>query len=153
MGTGEWNTPRLTEDVHFQLAGPKPGYAPTASGPVRYRRIAWSGGDVIGYLWYSDTENAAGYVPEAAAGDDAFNAGTFWYRRFAEAGDRGLSPSEAVAEFRERNTGSRGAGWIVADSESEATSVERLSASAGVSPNGVPLKRPDQESGRRRGTD
>lgn len=143
MGIDERDIRRTTEDVHFQLVGPKRGYAPTSSGPVRYRRIAWSGSSgAIGYLWYADVDDAAGYVPEAAAGDDAFNAGTFWYQYLTEARDRGLSPSEAVAEFEEAGVGGRRAGWIVPDSAAEYPSVQELRTSAGLSPSGnVPLRR------------
>lgn len=149
MGAGEWNTPRLTEDVHFQMKGRMRGYASESSGPVRYRRVAWSGGgEAIGYLWYDDAENAAGYVANAAQGDDAVNAGTLWYRRLTAAGERGLTPSQAVAEFEEQNVGSRGSGWIVPDSDAEASSLAELKAAEEVSPGAEESSQPPE--GRRR---
>ncbi|WP_052809290.1 hypothetical protein [Streptomonospora alba] len=153
MDTDPWVSPRLTEDVHFHPVGRKRGYPSESSGPVRYRTVArGSGGAVLGYLWYSDAEGAAGHVPHAATGDDAFNAGTFWYGRLAAAGDRGLAPSEAVAEFEEHGVGSGGSGWIVPGSEAEAPSLLRLRLSAGVRPDGtMPLRRQGETRKRGRG--
>ncbi|MUL43243.1 hypothetical protein FZ103_19075 [Streptomonospora sp. PA3] len=150
MGAREWDTPRLTEDVHWKAQGRVRGYTDKSPGPVRYRRIAWSGGEVIGYLWYDDAHSAAGYVAVAAQGDDAVNAGTLWHRRLTDAGERGLAPSQAVAEFAEQGVGSRGSGWIVPDSEAEAPSVAELEAVAGAPGAGKAPERTADESQQRR---
>lgn len=146
MGVDERDFRRATEDVHFTSSGNKAGYASSTSGPVRYRQVAASGGGILGYLWYDDAENAAGYVPRKAAGDDAFNAGTYWYGHFAAAQKRGLAASEAVAEFEEQHVGGPSAGWIVPGSEAESPGVQQLKEYAGLSPSGTQSPRQRGES-------
>lgn len=48
-------------------AGQPPNtYPMTAAGPVRYLPVT-KDGQVIGYLWYAEPENAAGYLRRLAA--------------------------------------------------------------------------------------
>jgi hypothetical protein len=87
------------EDLEFK---PVPGgparYGSAARGPVRYVVVANQDG-VIGYLWASDPDDAAGYEYLRSAGDIAANAGVPWYQRLRAAKARGLRPSQALAEF------------------------------------------------------
>ncbi|MFD4261655.1 hypothetical protein ACFWR9_29515 [Streptomyces sp. NPDC058534] len=53
-------------------------------------------GLVIGYLWASESEDAAGYVGRAGTGAVGFDAGGRWRRRLKEARDAGFSAWEAV---------------------------------------------------------
>ncbi|MDT0304224.1 hypothetical protein [Streptomonospora wellingtoniae] len=130
MGVDDRDFRRATEDVHFVQVGESLGFSGSSSGVVRYVKVARQQGEgpVLGYLWYSDAENAAGYVAREAEGDDAFNAGAYWYDRLAAARQRGLTPSQAVAELVEANVGGKSTGWIVPDSEAEAQGVAQLKA-------------------------
>lgn len=92
--------PRLTEDLRFQ---PKPGgparYGPTTDKPVRYITVAAKGGEIIGYVWANDEDDAAGWKVRKAGGDEAFNKGARWARKLHDAKARGLRPTEALAEM------------------------------------------------------
>src|SRR4051794_6095617 len=83
------------EDLQFKPVNPRPRYANTANGPVRYLAVANQNG-VIGYLWASDPDDAAGYEYLRSAGDDAANAGVPWYQRLRAAKAAGLPPSQAL---------------------------------------------------------
>ncbi|WP_157036151.1 hypothetical protein [Streptomonospora alba] len=153
MGVDDRDFRRATEDVHFVPVGEELGYTSDCSGPVRYRTVARNrGADVLGYLWHNDDEHAAGYVPQPAGGDAAFNAGSYWNDRLTEAEQRGLAPSAAVEELEKRVVGGEPAGWIVPGSEDEASSVQQLRNSAGMSSSGNrPLQQPDAPRRRERG--
>ncbi|TDC69687.1 hypothetical protein [Streptomyces hainanensis] len=70
-------------------------YLGRTDAPVRCLPVVLRG-HVIGYLWGSETEDAAGYVSRAGTGAVGFDAGGPWLRRFREARDAGLSGWEAV---------------------------------------------------------
>lgn len=82
---------------------PNPGqdtYAPTTDGPVRYAPAVSGDGTVLGYLWASPEEDAAGFVERAAAGTvNATNAAAVWRRRLGRAHDRGLPAIGALREW------------------------------------------------------
>jgi hypothetical protein len=113
------------EDLEFK---PVPGgparYGNAATGPVRYVVIANQDG-VIGYLWGSDAEDAAGYEYRRSAGDVAANAGVPWYQKLRSAKARGLRPSQALAEFA-AGPGDPVAGRVVPGSEGTAPGLAAL---------------------------
>ncbi|MFB6843331.1 hypothetical protein ACFCXS_00435 [Streptomyces sp. NPDC056373] len=75
------------------------GYRRTAEGEVLYVPVRGAEGELLGYLWASDADNAASFEP-ADVGDDAtYRAGLTWLERLRAAHDRGMSPSEALAEL------------------------------------------------------
>ncbi|MUL43244.1 hypothetical protein FZ103_19080 [Streptomonospora sp. PA3] len=152
MGVDERDVRRATADVHFQPVGGKVGYASACSGPVHYRTIAGdSGAEVLGYLWYCDAEEAAGYVPRPEGGDAAFNAGAYWADLLAGAWQRGLPPSAAVDEFESRSAGGPASGWIVPDASGKAPGVQELRTAVGLSPSGNrPPQQADEPQRRRR---
>jgi hypothetical protein len=92
--------PRLNEDLAFNAApeGP-PRYSPTTDKPVRYLTIADRAGEVIGYAWANDEDDAAGWEVRKAGGDEAFNKGARWARRLHDAKARGVPPLSALAEM------------------------------------------------------
>ncbi len=92
---------RFDEDVHFNLVSPgPPRYQNYTDRPVRYFTVVdKEGGAVLGYVWASDEDEAAAYEPRQAAGPRAMNEGSFWIRRLRNAKERGLRPSQALAEF------------------------------------------------------
>lgn len=93
--------PRFAEDMWFQEAPGGPArYQDWTDKPVRYFTVVdKQGGAVLGYVWACDEDEAAAYEPRQAAGPRAVNEGSFWIRRLRNAKERGLRPSQALAEF------------------------------------------------------
>jgi hypothetical protein len=81
------------------LPSDKEQYAETANGPVSFHALR-EGDLILGYLWWSDGENAADYLGELSAAPRGFAAGPPWRLALERAKARGLSPSDAVKEFR-----------------------------------------------------
>ncbi|AXE86051.1 hypothetical protein C1703_13645 [Streptomyces sp. Go-475] len=75
------------------------GYRRTAEGEVRYVPVHGSQGELLGYLWASDAENAASFEPLDVGDNASYHAGLAWLERLRSAHDRGLSPSAALAEL------------------------------------------------------
>jgi len=101
------------------------GYRRTAEGNVQYVPVRSPRGKVLGYLWASDAENAASFEPRDVGDDVTYRAGLVWLDRLRSAHDRGLSPSEALAELStlpEEN----GAGQVDATSEARTTGLPAL---------------------------
>ncbi|MFD8980797.1 hypothetical protein [Streptomyces sp. NPDC059564] len=80
----------------------KAGYGRQAEGPVRYVPVLGTQ-EVLGYLWASDDEGAAGFEPRDAADLEAYRAGLVWLERLQEAYDRGLSPTAALVGLGKRS--------------------------------------------------
>ncbi|GGZ71561.1 hypothetical protein ACFOOM_02175 [Streptomyces echinoruber] len=93
--------PRFAEDMRFQEApGGPPRYRDWTDKPVQYFTVVdKQGGAILGYLWAGDEDNAAAYEPREAAGARAVNEGGFWIRRLRNAKERGIRPSQALAEL------------------------------------------------------
>ena len=53
-------------------------------------------GHVVGYVWASETEDAAGYVGRGRTGKVGWDAGGPWNRRLQKAWDAGFTAWEAV---------------------------------------------------------
>ena len=53
------------------------GYRMSTETPVRYLPIT-RGGEVLGYLWASETDAAAAYVARKGTGAAGFQAGGLW---------------------------------------------------------------------------
>ncbi|MGK5629287.1 hypothetical protein [Streptomyces sp. URMC 123] len=118
---------RLTK---LELAAP-PGqehYSAETEGSVHYVTVA-HGSRVLGYLWEANTDAAAGFEPRSAAGEAAFEAGTFWLTQLASTKSRGLSPTEALEEFRALD--GAGAGRLLPGSDAEARNLSELRDLAG----------------------
>lgn len=93
--------PRFAEDMWFEEApgGPQ-RYRDWTDKPVQYFTVVdKQSGAVLGYVWAGDEDVAAAYEPRQAAGGRAVNEGGFWIRRLRSAKERGLLPSEALAEL------------------------------------------------------
>ncbi|MGW0697723.1 hypothetical protein [Streptomyces sp. NPDC002738] len=92
--------PRLNEDLLFNEApGGPPRYSHLSNKPVQYLTIADRDGDVIGYVWANDENDAAGWQVHKAGGDEAFNKGARWARKLHDAKARGIVPTAALAEM------------------------------------------------------
>ncbi|WP_414168313.1 hypothetical protein ACMATS_16640 [Streptoverticillium reticulum] len=104
------------------------GYEEEAESSVHYVPVA-KGERVLGYLWASDADDAAGFEPRSASGDAAFDAGAFWLQRLGDAKARGLSPTEAL---RELSAGSDvEAGHVIPGMEADIASLDELRDLAG----------------------
>lgn len=86
------------QEVFRQVPPFHAGYRRSARGEVEYVPVRGRHG-VLGYLWASDAEHAASFEPRLAAEDEGHEAGLEWLDRLAAAYDRGLSPSQALAEL------------------------------------------------------
>ncbi|WOX09680.1 hypothetical protein [Streptomyces sp. N50] len=122
--------PRLNEDLRFT---PKPGgpalYGATTEKPVQYLTVAERDGNVIGYVWANDEDDAAGWEVRKAGGDDAFNKGARWARKLHDAKARGLAPTTALAEMV-RDSDPASSSHVVPDSLQQAPSLKTVTALA-----------------------
>jgi hypothetical protein len=87
------------------------GYRRSVEGEVTCVPVRTDDEVLIGHLWASDPENAASFEPKDIDDDLTYHAGLLWLERLRAAHDRGLSPSEALAELTTHPTGS-GAGRV-----------------------------------------
>ncbi|MFI6933114.1 hypothetical protein [Streptomyces sp. NPDC050287] len=92
--------PRFDDDVHFNLVSGPPRYRNHTDKPVRcFTVVDKQDGAVLGWVWASDEDDAAAWQPRQAGGPRAANEGGFWIRRLRDAKERGLLPSQALAEL------------------------------------------------------
>lgn len=73
----------------------RPGYRFLSENPVRYLPVTRDG-RLLGYLWASDTEDAADFVKRTAAGANGTHAQGRWIARLRQAKDLGLTPLQAL---------------------------------------------------------
>lgn len=78
------------------------GYRRTATDDVRYVPVTDDCG-VLGYLWASDTENAASFEPLDLDDEKRYRAALAWLDRLRSAHARGLSPMQALTELTDRS--------------------------------------------------
>lgn len=89
---------RITADVFGTRVGERDGFKDKAEGEISYVPVT-DANEVLGYLWWSDDEYAAGFEPRPAAGPTAFDAASLWTNWLFKDEYKGLSPSRAVAEL------------------------------------------------------
>ncbi|MEU0837698.1 hypothetical protein [Streptomyces sp. NPDC005969] len=90
----------MNEDLLFNVApGGPPRYSRQSDKPVQYLTVADRQGQVIGYAWANDEDDAAGWVVRKAGGDEAFNEGSVWAIKLHDAKARGIAPTAALAEM------------------------------------------------------
>lgn len=102
---------RITDDVHFRLVGDPSGFRMRPERLIAYLPVADDDG-ILGYLWWSDTEHAAGFTPRPHRGPVAYNAAGVWNKRLQKQEEHVSCPSEAVAELL-CSTGTRFYGRLV----------------------------------------
>ncbi|MCT2592168.1 hypothetical protein LHJ74_20045 [Streptomyces sp. N2-109] len=73
-------------------------YHDFAESRVSYARVV-RGDTVLGYLWASDREGAAGYEPRSSVGDDALYAALHWMKNLGWAKENSLTPLQALEEL------------------------------------------------------
>ncbi|MGX1367732.1 hypothetical protein RKD19_003091 [Streptomyces canus] len=89
---------RLADDLQPRLIGGPDDYVLRANGPVQYVVVANMEG-ILGALFASDAEGAVSYVVRREQGPDASNSSGFWRDLRRSAKQRGLAPTEALAEM------------------------------------------------------
>jgi hypothetical protein len=108
-----------------QLLPPTDGeYEEITDQPVCYFTIR-RGDQVLGYVWASVGDNAAGFEPRTAAGGAAFDAGAEWVLRLREAYEKGLTARDAL-NWLARVPMPREMGSIVEDAPQRAASLDVL---------------------------
>ncbi|MFI6723456.1 hypothetical protein NRF20_29980 [Streptomyces sp. R-74717] len=100
------------------------GYKRSAVGEVQHVPVLGKRG-VLGYLWASDTENAASFEPQDYADDEHYKAGLVWLDRLRPAADRDLSPLQALAELA-RLPEEGGSGRVVPSTEPMSSALAAL---------------------------
>lgn len=116
--------PRRTRWFLQQLPTGVEHFEVTTESPVNAVQVA-AGNQVVGYIWASERDDAAGYEPRTAAGDIALEAGKEWLTRLSIAKGRGLSPSEALRELSS-SPGTPSSGMVVPGSLRTFSSLEDL---------------------------
>ncbi|ORT59281.1 hypothetical protein [Streptomyces sp. CB03238] len=124
-----FEVPRRTDQMLARLPSDAVSYSLETESPVEFVEVA-VGDRVIGYLWASDVDDAAGYEPRTPAGDDAVDAGPTWLTRLSDAKNRGLSPTQALRDLSAWPDDSQ-AGAIVPASLRQASSLEDLQELSG----------------------
>jgi hypothetical protein len=82
----------LSEDLHSRRVGDRISYVGKPKNRVKYGRVEVDG-RLTAYVYYSDAEDAVGYISLRSAGSRAANAGLAWSRLFRVLFERGLSPT------------------------------------------------------------
>ncbi|MGA4842071.1 hypothetical protein [Streptomyces sp. G45] len=90
-----FEVPARSRRLRALLPADQDEYLETTDHAVRYYTIQREG-RTLGYVWASVADNAAGYEPRSAAGDDAFAAGAAWLTRLRDAHGRGLTALAAL---------------------------------------------------------
>ncbi|WP_157181174.1 hypothetical protein [Actinopolymorpha alba] len=103
----------------------RPGYAFLVDGAIRYLPVTRAR-ILLGYLWASESEDAAFFVKRTGAGVDGFYAEGRWISRLRQAKGEGLTPLQALRRWRGEPEDPE-AGGIAADAvEQEAPALRTL---------------------------
>ncbi|GAA2111824.1 hypothetical protein [Actinomadura alba] len=108
----------------------KPGYSFQADSAVRYLPVT-KGGEVLGYLWASGTEDAADYQRRLSAGAEGFRAGRLWISRLDQCKKEGLPPLDALRRWIGVPEDPEWGGVAADAQEQEAPSLDALKEIAG----------------------
>lgn len=73
------------------------GYKQSGAEQVQYAPVVNDRGELLGYLWASDADAAAGFEPRDAADKEGRKAGLVWLDRLHESYEPGLTPAQALA--------------------------------------------------------
>ncbi|WP_230885531.1 hypothetical protein [Streptomyces spinoverrucosus] len=126
---GTFEVPRRSTLLRARIPASEDEYEQTTDHPVRYFTIR-RGGKTLGYMWSSFGDEAAGYEPRTAAGEEAFEAGSGWLMRLRAAHGQGLSALAAL-DWLAQNPPQPDIGLIVEDTPQEAPSLDALEEFSG----------------------
>ncbi|MGC0332333.1 hypothetical protein RKD23_005323 [Streptomyces sp. SAI-170] len=130
--TDSWGTFEIAERSRLLRSGipdSEDEYEESTDHPVRYFTVRRNG-RTLGYVWASLGDDAAGYEPRTAAGEEAFRLGAAWLLRLRTAHRQGLTPLAALA-WSAQSAPSSQAGEIVEDTPQEAPSLDFLEELSG----------------------
>ncbi|MEU6580760.1 hypothetical protein [Nocardia sp. NPDC046763] len=98
----------------FSAIAPVPTttYPDETSSAVIYLPVSLKG-TIVGYVWASTTDDAAGYIPRTAVGHTGFVAGGLWRARLINAHMAGLSALDAVRRCRSLPANSPGTFGVI----------------------------------------
>ncbi|WP_147441660.1 hypothetical protein [Mycetocola lacteus] len=120
---------RWAEDVGFKIVSTPAGrYLRTPVGEISFARIVRTLSDcqlLVGFVWFSDEENAAGYTSIASNDVVSGRAGIVWVRKIDEGCAQGITPSARFAELLDIDMPEQ-FGHIAADSVQRIESLSRL---------------------------
>lgn len=124
MNTSDWTSDRLSTDLEFKPVdqGP-PRYANSTDRPVDHFAVVDDFGELTGYLWICDADDAAGFERRLASHEQ--NASFFWHRKLRAAKSRGLSPAQAAEELL-ADPGDRLYGHLLPESRATAAGLTEL---------------------------
>ncbi|WP_395638154.1 hypothetical protein [Pseudolysinimonas sp.] len=128
----ELTNERVNEDLQLKVVRGTPRYEFRAQGAVDFipiRRDRDGASEILGYLWFSDEESAAGYVADQRLSPESDNLGMIWIEHLSRGKAEGLSPSEAADSFGALPPGP--AGRLVLPERSTAPTLGALRAIAG----------------------
>ena len=114
----------MSADPQFRTVWAPDEFPDSTRGPVRFVPVTRRG-IVVGYAWAAVTNDAAGFIPRAAAGGDGFNTHVAWVARLRSVKADGLLPLEAL-------TGWAGApedelaGHVASSAEAEVATLDDL---------------------------
>ncbi|MBA5226011.1 hypothetical protein [Streptomyces griseoaurantiacus] len=100
------------------------GYSRKAKGEVKCLPVESAHG-LLGYVWASDGENAAGFEPTDVGDDLVYRAGLVWLERLQRAHGRGLTPEAALEELSGL-LDEDGAGYVVTSEGPRSVSLDAL---------------------------
>jgi hypothetical protein len=108
-----------------------PRYTSRPHKPVEHITLRTTAGEVMGYIYINDDDDAAGWQPQAGASPTAQNHVAYWVRILLDHKKRNLKPSAALdAMLRAANPNSH----IVPGSRTTSPSLAALKALAGAPP-------------------
>jgi hypothetical protein len=89
----------MTEDLEMREVSGPPRYTSRTNKPVDHITLATKEGEVIGYIYANDEDEAAGWQAVAGASPDAQNLAAPWMRMLHGAKKRGVKPGAALDEM------------------------------------------------------
>src|SRR5258706_5868401 len=88
----------MTEDLEMREVSGPPRYTLHTDKPVEHITLMTEEGELMGYLYANDDDDAAGWQLAAGASPTAQNLVAPWNRMLLDAKKRGLEPSAALDE-------------------------------------------------------
>jgi hypothetical protein len=121
----------MTEDLQMrQISGP-PLYTSRTGKPVDHITLRTAAGELMGYIYCNDEDDAAGWQAQAGASPTAQNHAAFWIGILADSKKRGLKPGAALDQMlRTTHPGS----YIVPGSRKTSANRAALAELAGHDP-------------------
>ncbi|MFE9453368.1 hypothetical protein [Streptomyces sp. NPDC006739] len=92
---GTFEVPARSRRLRSLLPPSEEEYPETTEHPVHYYTVR-DQGQILGYVWAAQADNAAGFEPRTAAGKRAFEAGRAWLLRLREAHRLGLQAPDVL---------------------------------------------------------